>query len=169
MGHTTQEGMRKTIGGRNNYNQNPNLIPIANNRNFNQGNGGNANNENRQNPPCPPQAQGNQRPNANVNPKNDQRAHVHHMQAMDETNEEVAHLHAAIEHQDPNRQYAVLRTPVEYKGITFNLLIDSGETRSFLSPASVRKMRLNPQNDTKLKVELATGKQTQSSTSVKNL
>ena len=91
------------------------------------------------------------------------------MQAMDETNEEVAHLHAAIEHQGPNQQYAVLQTPAKYEGITFNLLIDSGTTHSFLSIASVCKMYLNPQNDTKFKVELATGKQTQSSTSVKNL
>ena len=85
------------------------------------------------------QAQGNQRPNANANPKNNQRAQVHHMQAMDDTNDEVAHLHAAIEHQGPNRQYAILQTLAEYEGITFNLLIDSGATHSFLSPAFFAK------------------------------
>ena len=63
----------------------------------------------------------------------------------------------------------ILETPVEYEGITFNLLIDSGATHSFLSLASVCKMHINPQNGTKLKVELATGKQTQSSTSIKNI
>ena len=160
--------------GRNNYNnQNPNLIPVANNCNFNNnpnGNGGINQNPNRQNPPRPAPPQANQRSNTNLNPRNQpQRAQVHQMQTVEETEDEVAHLNAAIEHQGPNRQYAVLQTPAEYEGNTFHLLIDSGATHSFISPASVRKLNLQTQKDTKLKVELATGKQTQSSTSVKNL
>lgn len=91
------------------------------------------------------------------------------MQAVNKEDEEIAHVNAAIKHQGPNRQYVVLQTPVEYEGIGFYLLIDSGATHSFISPASVKKMNLKPQKDTKLTVELATGKQIQSYTSIKNL
>ena len=123
-------------------------------------------NVNRQNPPRPPQAQPNQRGNANLNPRNQpQLAQIHHMQTAEEQeDEETAHVNAAIEHHGPNRQYAVLQTSAEYEGKPFHLLIDSGATHSFVSPASVKKLDLQTQNDTK-----ATGKQTQSSTSVKNL
>ena len=69
---------------------------------------------------------------------------------MAKDNEEIGHLNAAIEHQGPNRQYVVLQTPAEYEGIGFNLLIDSGATHSFISPASVRKLNLNPKKDSKL-------------------
>ena len=48
-----------------------------------------------------------------------------------------ARLQAAIEHQGPNQQYAVLQTPAEYEGTSFTLLIDSGATHSFISPACV--------------------------------
>lgn len=91
------------------------------------------------------------------------------MQAVAEGDEEVGHLNAAIEHQGPNCQYAILQTPAEYEGISFNLLIDLGATHSFVSPSLVRKLNLKPQNNTKLKVALATGKHTHSSHSLKNL
>lgn len=55
---------------------------------------------------------------------------------------EVGHLNAAIEHQGPNRQYVVLQTPAEYEGKKFKLLIDSGATHSFISPAAI--VKLNP-------------------------
>ena len=83
-----------------------------------------------------------------------------------ESEPEIARVHAAIEHQGPNRQYAVLQTPAEYEGIGFNLLIDSGATHSFISSACVRKLNLPLHADSQLRVELATGKQTQSIASV---
>ena len=94
---------------------------------------------------------------------------MHQMQANHEDNVEVGHLNAAIEHQGPNRQYAVLQTPAEYEGKKFKLLIDSGATHSFISPAAIRKLNLATQVDSKLLVELATGKKTHSSASVKSL
>ena len=155
-----------------NNNANPNFIPVANNQNFNQNQVNRANlpNANRQIPNQLPQAQGNQRPIANVNPRaQPPRARVNQVQAQPEANQEVARVHAAIEHQGPNRQYAVLQTPADYEGIKFNLLIDSGATHSFISPACVRKLSLPLLSDSKLTVELATGKQTHSSSSIGDL
>lgn len=152
--------------------RNPNHIPLGNNRNFNQqpANVGNEQGGNRQNLPHPQQGQGNQRPNVNVNPRNlPPRAQVHHLQGRPEENTEVGRLNAAIEHQGPNRQYAVLQTPAEYEGKEFKLLIDSGATHSFISPGTVRKLSLVTQSDSKLTVELATGKRTHSTSSVGNL
>ena len=91
------------------------------------------------------------------------------MQATSEDNEQIAHVHAAVEHQGPNQQYVVLQTPTEYEGKAFNLLVDSGATHSFISPACVRKLNLSTHKDSKLSVKLATGKATQSTTSVNNL
>ena len=130
----------------NNGNQNPNQR---------QAYPRNAQGGNPQNPPRPFQNHGNQRPNANLNPRNPpQRAQVDQMQANREDNIEVGHLNAAIEHQGPNRQYAVLQTPAEYEGKKFKLLIDSGATHSFISPAAIRRLNLaTTQLDTKLLVE----------------
>lgn len=58
---------------------------------------------------------------------------------------------------------------MEYEGKKFKLLIDCGATHSFISPTAIRKLNLATQLDTKLLVELATGKKTHSSSSVKNL
>lgn len=91
------------------------------------------------------------------------------MQATKDVDKEVVHVNAAIEHQGPNRQYVVLQMPAKYEGKSFSLLIDSSATHSFLSPSSVCTMKLNPQKDVNLKVELATGKLTSSSTSLKNM
>ena len=131
---------RRGNGGTNQYRDNR---PTNANQNPNQRRAypGNAQGGNHQNPPRPFQNQGNQRPNANLNPRNPpQRAQVHHMQANHEDNVEIGHLNAAIEHQGPNRQYAVLQTPAEYEGKKFKLLIDSGATHSFISPAAIRKL-----------------------------
>ena len=91
------------------------------------------------------------------------------IQADEEQNEEVAQLHAAIKHQGPNQQYALLHTPAKHHGITFKLLIDLGATHSFISIACVQKLKLPVYFDSKLKVKLATGKLTQTSTIVGNL
>ena len=63
----------------------------------------------------------------------------------------------------------VLQTPADYEAIKFNLLIDSGATHSFISPACVRKLSLPLLFNSKLTVELATGKQTHSSSSIGDL
>ena len=72
-GTNTQRNFNNGYNGRayNNNNANPNFIPVANNQNFNQNQVNRANlpNANRQIPNQLPQAQGNQRPIANVNPR----------------------------------------------------------------------------------------------------
>ena len=94
---------------------------------------------------------------------------MNQVQAQPEPDQEVARVHAAIKHQGPNRQYAVLQTPTDYEGIKFNLLLDSRATHSFISPACVRKLSLPLLADSKLTVELATEKQTYSSSSIGDL
>ena len=77
-----------------------------------------------------------------------------------------AQIYAAIEHHGVNQQFSVLQTPAEYEGKPFTLLTDSGSTHSFLSPRSVRNLRLHECPDSSLTVELATGKRTKSLTTV---
>ena len=89
--------------------------------------------------------------------------------AKAEGNEEVAHVHAAIEHQGPNLQYTVLQPLAEYEGKAFTLLIDSGATHSFISPACVRKLTLPVLTKSKLSIKLATSQYGQSITSVGEL
>ena len=81
----------------------------------------------------------------------------------------VARIHVAIEHNGPNQQYAVLQTPIDYQGIEFNLLIDSGATHSLISLSCASKLKLQSIRDSKLTVELATGKTTQSLQTVRNI
>ena len=83
--------------------------------------------------------------------------------------EGVTRIHATIQHTGPNQQYAVLQNPVDYQGIEFNLLIDSGATHSFISPSCVSKLKLQSIRDSTLIVELATRKTTQSLHTVGNI
>ena len=74
----------------------------------------------------------------------------------------VARIHATIKHNGQNQQYAVLQTPTDYQGIGFNVIIDSGAKRSFISLGCVSKLSLPSFWDSTLIVKLATGKTTQS-------
>ena len=60
----------------------------------------------------------------------------------------------------------MLQTPADYEGIKFNILIDSSVTHSFISLACMRRLNLKMFEDSKLKVELAMGKQTNSTHSI---
>ena len=83
-----------------------------------------------------------------------------------EVEDEEAHIHAAIEHQGANNQFSVLQTPAEYEGTQFTLLIDSGSTHSFISPRCICSLKLPEISAPHMSVKLATGKITQSITSV---
>ena len=63
----------------------------------------------------------------------------------------------------------MLQTPTQYEGKAFTLLIDSGATHSFISPACVRKLTLPVLTKSKISVKLATGQCAQSITSVGEL
>ncbi|MCO5599699.1 hypothetical protein L7F22_053804 [Adiantum nelumboides] len=78
---------------------------------------------------------------------------------LNDDEEERATLFAAIDNPGARQQYAVIQTTANHQGEQFKLLIDCGNTHSFLSPKFLRKLGLNQYPVRRLVVELANGKE----------
>ena len=82
---------------------------------------------------------------------------INYVSVKDEQ-EEQAQVYAALDPSGHNRKFTILETQGEYEGKPLTFLIDLGSCHSFLSPATVKRLQLEPHHTgRKLRVSLANG------------
>ena len=79
--------------------------------------------------------------------------------SLQDKDNDRAQVYAAIEHEGNNCQFSLIQAPTSYEGKSFKLLIDFGNSHSFLSPKCIHNLSLKLQPSKKLTIELASGKE----------